>query len=141
MDALIFLAQVLTRLRDWLTLRRVLHVCALIAIFLLAGQLAAITDVGFLASLDWGLALEVTGAMMILAARTHTTATLRLLRHKLAVARKRLHSLVRRGVSRAARTRPETPQTPPTNSEDGADAPWHWRPLFGAANLDLSLQS
>jgi hypothetical protein len=141
MNALIVLAQALSRLRQWLTVRRVLHILAITAIFLLAGQLAAVTDVAFLASLDWGLALEVFAAMMILAARAHTTATLRFLRHKLRRAKRRWSNFMRRGAARAGR-RPGPQQTPPATSadEDGAAAGiglWNPRPalLFGAVSF------
>jgi hypothetical protein len=120
MYAWFFLLAALSRFRQWLTLRRVLRTAAVLVILALFYQLVAVSDVVFLLGVDWGLALEVFGALMIVAARTHTIATVRLLRHRLSDAKTHLGLLMRRGVSRARRTRPQTPRTPPPSTdEDG----------------------
>jgi hypothetical protein len=115
-----FLLAALNRLRQGLTLRRVLHIAAVLIILACIKEFVAVTDVAFLLGFDWGLAMEVFGALMILAARTHTIAAARLLRHKFSEAKNRLGLLMRRGVSRARRTRPQTRRTPPPSTdEDG----------------------
>jgi hypothetical protein len=121
------LTEALVRLRHWLTLRRVLHIIAILLILATIKELAAVSDVTFLLGFDWGLALEVGGAMMLLAARTHVIATADLLRHRLSALKRRAVILMRRGVARAGRSRPQAP--PPSSSDD--DGPWvgAWSPV------------
>jgi len=110
-------AEALKRLWHWLTVRRIVQIVAIVAILILIRGAVPVPDLAVLMGVDWGVALEVFGALMILGARTHTISTIRFLRHTLSAAKSRLRVLMHRGVTRAGRTRPETP--PPSSDEDG----------------------
>jgi hypothetical protein len=116
-----FLADALERLRRWLTVRRVLHIVALLIILMCLGQLLAVTDISFLLAADWGLILEVWAAMMLLTARMHGVAAVQRLRRSLRRATNRAAHWMRRG-ARAPRTRPKAP--PPSSSDE--DGVWGW---------------
>jgi hypothetical protein len=118
MYILVFLAEALARLWQWLTVRRLLHIAAIIGILALIGQLVAVSDVVFLLGFDWGLALEVSGAIMMLTARTPIISAAYVLRQKLSAAKNRVGTLMRRGFTRARRARPAARRTPPTASSD-----------------------
>jgi hypothetical protein len=122
---LCFLAAGLARFRRWLTLRRVLHIVALLVILLCLREFIAVSagDMAFLLGMDWGLVLEVTGVIMLLAARTHTIATAQILRHRLRLAKNRMVLLMRRGRARAFRTRSPASRPPPS-SDDEPGAAW-----------------
>jgi hypothetical protein len=117
------LAEIISHIRRLVTMRRCLHILAILVIVAFIGQFLAITDVALMLGIDWGLALEVSGALMILAARVQVISTARLLHHKLSAAQSRLGAYVRRGRSRVTRGSPPARLTPPPVSSDD-DGGW-----------------
>ena len=116
-----FLTNALVRFRRWLTVRRVLHIVAILFILLFLKEFVALDAVPFLFGLDLGLVLEVSALMIVLSARAHMIATFQIVREKLTPAKTGLTRLFQRGTSRALRTRSRTPRIPPSSSDsDGA---------------------
>jgi hypothetical protein len=70
-------------------------------------------DASFLLALDWGLTLEVTAAMIFIAAQTHAIATAQVLHLRYLKIMKRFRAFARRGSARARRPRGPKALSPP----------------------------
>jgi len=115
----VFAADVLGRLRRWLTFRRLLGLVALLILVLCLKGL--IVDLGMgadafaLFAIDWGLALEVSALMIALSVREHVAAVAHV------VTRRLMHPLnrfMRRAFRRSSRSRPSAPLLPPPPEDD-----------------------
>jgi hypothetical protein len=106
--------------RRWLTFRRVLGIVAFLILLVCLRDLMAVgADISFLFGLDLGLVVEVSALMIILSVRDHVVTAAYLVRRRLL----RLNfktRLLRRGVRRAFRSRPETPLLPPPPDDEPA---------------------
>jgi len=90
------------RFRNWLTVRRVLAIVALLVLMLSVPWLMeAGADVAFLLGLDLGLVAEVTALLIIFSVRDHIRTAAGMARHRLAL----VFRPVLRYARRARRTR------------------------------------
>jgi hypothetical protein len=116
----VYLMDLISRFRRWLTFRRVVGIVMFLTVLLLFRQFLAIgIDVSFLFGLDLGLVAEVTALLIIIAVRDRVEPVAYVLRRGL-LRIKPLTRLLRRSIRRAIRSRPVRPMLPPSPDDDPA---------------------
>lgn len=110
----VFAADALSRVTDWLTVRRVLGIVAFLLLLLCFRQFLLLgIDVTFLFGLDLGLIAEVSALMIVLSVRGHVVTAVHVVRRGL-VRLKPVSRFLRRSVRRAFRSRTARPRLPAT---------------------------
>lgn len=118
----VFISDILSRFRRWLTFRRVLGIVAILVLLLCVRgliEMGMAADLPILFGLDWGLALEVSALMIALSARYHVMTAAYMVRRWLLRTKPAIRFL-RRGVRRAFRSRPAAPRLPPSSEDEPA---------------------
>jgi len=120
---MVFVSDLLGRLRRWLTFRRVLGLVALLILALCLKGLIFDLGLGFdafaLFAIDWGLALEVSALMILLSAREHVAAITHMTKRSL-MRLKPLNHLMRHAFRRSPRSRPTASLLPPPPEDEPA---------------------
>jgi DMSO/TMAO reductase YedYZ heme-binding membrane subunit len=110
----VFAAEALSRVKDWLTVRRVLGIVAFLLLLLCFRQYLLLgIDVTFLFGVDLGLIAEVSALMIVLSVRDHVVTAVHVVRRGL-VRLKPVSRFLRRSVRRAFRSRTTRPRLPAT---------------------------